>query len=205
MDCRLPSCDCQLSSIANRTSAIGNTSMLYTAIDHPAIACLDVKKQIAALPTSIKTRIIAHHQQMVRVDRESTAPLEPKSLRRLLSSLEDRIYQADAVIVGDYGKGVVTQPMLDTVKKICRERGVWLSLDPKPVNGVDLSGLSLITPNRKEAFELAGKRDGLRAPTPMEDASLLESRRFWARRSRRLFSFRTSTIGTVPISARTSW
>jgi D-glycero-beta-D-manno-heptose-7-phosphate kinase len=125
-------------------------------------------------PTSIKSRIIAHHQQMVRVDRESTEPLGAATLRRLLDALEHRIYQADAVIVGDYGKGVVTQTMLDSVKRICRERGVWLSLDPKPVNGLDLSGLSLITPNRKEAFELAGKRDGLRAATPLEDKALLE-------------------------------
>lgn len=125
-------------------------------------------------PTSIKTRIIAHHQQMVRVDRESIDPLAPKTLARLVEALEHRIYQADAVIVGDYGKGVVTQPMLDAVKKICRERGVWLSLDPKPVNGLDLSDLSLITPNRKEAFELAGKRDGPRAATPLEDTALLD-------------------------------
>jgi D-glycero-beta-D-manno-heptose-7-phosphate kinase len=125
-------------------------------------------------PTSTKSRIIAHHQQMVRVDRESTHPLPPKTLRRLLNALEHRIYQADAVIVGDYGKGVVSQPMLDSVKRTCRERGVWLSLDPKPVNRVDLTGLSLITPNRKEAFELAGKEDRLRAATPLEDATLLE-------------------------------
>jgi D-beta-D-heptose 7-phosphate kinase/D-beta-D-heptose 1-phosphate adenosyltransferase len=125
-------------------------------------------------PTSIKSRIIAHHQQMVRVDRESTSPLSPKPLRRLLEALEDRIYQADAVVVGDYGKGVVTQSMLEAVKKICRERGVWLSLDPKPINRIDLSGLSLITPNRKEAFELAGKHDGLRAPEPLGDAALME-------------------------------
>src|SRR5688572_4185183 len=64
-------------------------------------------------PTSTKTRVIAHHQQLVRVDRESVVPLDSKALGRLLASLEERIYQADAVIVGDYGKGVVTQPMLD--------------------------------------------------------------------------------------------
>ena len=125
-------------------------------------------------PTSIKSRIIAHHQQMVRVDREDTSPLDPKALRRLLEALEHRIYQADAVIVGDYGKGVVTEPMLDAVKQICRERGVWLSLDPKPVNRVDLSGLSLITPNRKEAFEWAGKEDRVRGPEPLRDAPLME-------------------------------
>jgi rfaE bifunctional protein kinase chain/domain len=49
-----------------------------------------------------------------------------------------------------------------------------LSLDPKPVNGLELSGLSLITPNRKEAFELAEKRDGSRCANPLEDAALLD-------------------------------
>ncbi|HEX7861217.1 MAG TPA: D-glycero-beta-D-manno-heptose-7-phosphate kinase [Verrucomicrobiae bacterium] len=125
-------------------------------------------------PTSIKSRIIAHHQQMVRVDREDTTPLDQKTLRRLLEALEHRIYQADAVIVGDYGKGVVTQQMLNAVKQICRERGVWLSLDPKPINRLDLTGLSLITPNRKEAFELAGKEDRTRGPEPLRDAALME-------------------------------
>ena len=64
--------------------------------------------------------------------------------------------------------------MLDAVKRICRERAVWMSLDPKPINRVDLTGLSLITPNRKEAFELSGKEDGVRAATPLEDRTLLE-------------------------------
>jgi D-beta-D-heptose 7-phosphate kinase/D-beta-D-heptose 1-phosphate adenosyltransferase len=64
--------------------------------------------------------------------------------------------------------------MLEEVKKICRERGVWLSLDPKPVNRLDLRGLSLITPNRKEAFELAGKDDRTRGSEPLKDAALME-------------------------------
>ncbi|HEV8542599.1 MAG TPA: D-glycero-beta-D-manno-heptose-7-phosphate kinase [Verrucomicrobiae bacterium] len=125
-------------------------------------------------PTSLKSRIIAHQQQMVRVDRESTAPLNPKTLRRLLKAVEERIYQCEAVIVGDYGKGVITRELLDALKKICRERGVWLSLDPKPINRLDLTGLSLITPNRKEAFELAGREDHARAANPLEDRTLIE-------------------------------
>src|SRR4051812_5624594 len=60
-------------------------------------------------PTSVKTRIIAHQQQMARVDRESTAPLDRGTFQRLLAAVEETIHQADAVIVGDYGKGVVTQ------------------------------------------------------------------------------------------------
>jgi rfaE bifunctional protein kinase chain/domain len=128
----------------------------------------------ATRPTSVKTPIIAHQQQMVRVDRESTAPMDNRTRKRLLKSMEEKIYQADAVIVGDYGKGVITQELLDALKRICRERGVWLSLDPKPINRLDLTGLSLITPNRKEAFELAGRHDGTRSPNPLEDKGLLE-------------------------------
>ena len=83
------------------------------------------------------------------------------------------IPRAAAVIVGDYGKGVVTQPLLDEIKRICRAHGVWLSLDPKPVHHLNLSGLSLITPNRKEAFELAGLPDETRHNNPFADANLL--------------------------------
>lgn len=127
----------------------------------------------SARPTSIKTRIIAHQQQMVRVDRESTAPVAPKTLRRLLGRVEGQLTKADAVIIGDYGKGVVSQELLDEVKSLCRARGIWLSLDPKPVTKLNVAGLSLITPNRKEAFELAGLHDGMRATSPLKDPALL--------------------------------
>jgi D-glycero-beta-D-manno-heptose-7-phosphate kinase len=124
-------------------------------------------------PTSIKTRIVAQHQQLVRVDREDTRELNGRAEKRLIAAIENRIYQADAVIVGDYGKGVVTQSLLNWLKEICRARGLWLSLDPKPVHRLDLAGLSLITPNRKEAFELASRNDAARAAHPLEDQNLM--------------------------------
>ena len=123
-------------------------------------------------PTTIKTRIVAGQQQVVRVDREHRHDLDPENTDRLLERLDEALADADAVIVGDYGKGVVTQPLLDTLKRRCRERGVWLSLDPKPVPRLDLTGLSLVTHNRKEAFELAGLADGARSPNPRTDERL---------------------------------
>jgi D-beta-D-heptose 7-phosphate kinase/D-beta-D-heptose 1-phosphate adenosyltransferase len=63
--------------------------------------------------------------------------------------------------------------LLDEVKRVCRARGIWLSLDPKPVHHLNLGGLSLITPNRKEAFELANLPDETRHSDPMRDAKLL--------------------------------
>jgi D-beta-D-heptose 7-phosphate kinase/D-beta-D-heptose 1-phosphate adenosyltransferase len=125
--------------------------------------------------TSIKTRIIAHQQQVVRMDRETRGELDAKAGARLLAALKKNLAHADAVIVGDYGKGVITQSLLEELHAACRARGIWLSLDPKPVHHLNLHGMSLITPNRNEAFELAGLRDDTRAPNPLTDASLMRA------------------------------
>jgi rfaE bifunctional protein kinase chain/domain len=124
--------------------------------------------------TSLKTRIVAHKQQLVRIDRETRDGITPEISRRLLIALKSQLTKADAVIVGDYGKGVVTQSLLNEVKTLCRERGVWLSLDPKPVHDLNLASLSLITPNRKEAFELAKLPDDTRNLNPLADKNLMQ-------------------------------
>ena len=126
----------------------------------------------AARHTSVKTRIVAHKQQVVRIDRETRDGLDAKLAGQLLAQLKSKLVRADAIIVGDYGKGVVTQPLLNEIKSLCRERGVWLSLDPKPVHELNLSGLSLITPNRKETFELAKLPDETRHANPLADKNL---------------------------------
>ena len=127
----------------------------------------------AARHTCVKTRIVAHKQQVVRIDRETRDGLDAKLTARLIAAVKVRLSKTDAVIVGDYGKGVVTQPLLNEIKSLCRARGVWLSLDPKPVHDLNLSGLSLITPNRKEAFELANLPDETRNPNPLADKNLM--------------------------------
>jgi D-beta-D-heptose 7-phosphate kinase/D-beta-D-heptose 1-phosphate adenosyltransferase len=127
----------------------------------------------AARHTSVKTRIVAHKQQVVRIDRETRDGLDAKLTGQLLTRLKSKLARADAVIVGDYGKGVVTQPLLDEIKSLCRARGVWLSLDPKPVHQLNLTGLSLITPNRKEAFELADLPDETKNENPFADTNLM--------------------------------
>ncbi|HUA66143.1 MAG TPA: D-glycero-beta-D-manno-heptose-7-phosphate kinase [Alphaproteobacteria bacterium] len=123
--------------------------------------------------TSIKTRIVAHKQQVVRIDRETRDSLDGTLGSRLLGAIKSQLNKADAVIVGDYGKGVVTQTVLNGLKMLCRERGIWLSMDPKPVHHLNLSNLSLITPNRKEAFELANLPDETRNANPMADKNLM--------------------------------
>jgi D-beta-D-heptose 7-phosphate kinase/D-beta-D-heptose 1-phosphate adenosyltransferase len=125
--------------------------------------------------TTCKTRIIAHQQQIARVDRETAGDLDAATVEQLLKGVRRRLPGASAVIVGDYGKGVVTQSLLDELKSLCRKCGVWLSLDPKPVRHLELGGLSLITPNRKETFELAGLSDTRRCENPLADPGLSEA------------------------------
>ena len=129
----------------------------------------------AGRPTSVKTRIVAHQQQVVRLDRETRAELDPDATGSLLGAVESKIGGVAAVIIGDYGKGVVSQAMIDKLRQLCRQQGVWLSLDPKPVHRLNLTGFSLITPNRKEAFELANIADETREGDPLADRNLMQA------------------------------
>jgi len=172
-------------NVARNLTALNVPTELFGAIGHDH-AAEQLKKLLAeqkigcsglvtnsARHTSVKTRIVAHKQQVVRIDRETRDGLDAKQTGKLLAQLKLKLPRADAVIVGDYGKGVVTQPLLNEIKSLCRARGVWLSLDPKPVHDLNLSGLSLITPNRKEAFELANLPDETRHVNPLADKNLM--------------------------------
>src|SRR5579862_1892590 len=126
-------------------------------------------------PTSLKTRIVAHTQQVVRIDREARDGIDASLARRLSTQLGKMVSKSAAVIIGDYGKGVVTQQLLEQIKDLCHKRGLWLSMDPKPVHHLSLNGLSLITPNRKEAFELARVPDETKNQNPLADANLMRA------------------------------
>jgi D-glycero-beta-D-manno-heptose-7-phosphate kinase len=164
-------------TLGARTELLGHVGRdesarkLRALLGEQDIACAGLLAS-AARTTSVKTRIIAHQQQIVRVDRETRGPVDERDTGRLLAAIGQQLPGTDAVIVCDYGKGVVTQPLLDGLRHLCRARGVWLSLDPKPVHELSLAGLSLLTPNRKEAFELAGVSDGTRTADPLKDPNL---------------------------------
>jgi rfaE bifunctional protein kinase chain/domain len=125
--------------------------------------------------TGLKTRFVAQRQQMVRVDREQKEPISCEETHDLLERIEQHLTpEVSSVILCDYGKGVVTQPLLDRMTTLCRERGIWLSMDPKPVKPLNLKGLSLMTPNRKELFALTRRQEVPGADDPLQDPVLLE-------------------------------
>jgi D-beta-D-heptose 7-phosphate kinase/D-beta-D-heptose 1-phosphate adenosyltransferase len=174
-------------NVARNLSALGAAPELFAVVgrDDSAARLRELLRQQhvggdgliahASRPTSIKTRIVAHQQQVVRVDREVRSHLDGKATGQLLEAIQPRLNGAAAVIVGDYGKGVVTQALLDALKELGRKRGVWLSFDPKPVHQLHLTGLSLLTPNRKEAFELSGLPDDTRDANPLRDLNLIRT------------------------------
>lgn len=167
-----------LTSLSVRTDLFGTVGedpsgqQLKQLLQAQRIECRGLAA-IDGRPTSVKSRVVAHSQQVVRIDRESRDGLSDEESRKLAAQVIRRLGSVAAVIVCDYGKGVVTQPLLNELKAACRRHGVWLSLDPKPVHQLNLAGLSLITPNRKEAFELAALPDDTRHPDPLRDRNLL--------------------------------
>jgi rfaE bifunctional protein kinase chain/domain len=110
-----------------------------------------------AAATIVKTRVIARTQQLCRIDREAARhcyALDAAAEVDLL--LDEALAGVDAVIVSDYAKGVVTQPLLDRLLVLAAARGVFVAVDPKPARHLHFRGVGLITPNRHEALELAG-------------------------------------------------
>lgn len=123
--------------------------------------------------TTVKTRVFAHDQQTLRFDREVRDSVGPETERKLTEHIRHRAEEVDSVVIGDYGKGAVTQRLLDGIRMTCGGIGIQVSMDPKPVHSLDLTGLALLTPNRGEAFEMAGVKDGQRKDDPRDDTGLM--------------------------------
>ena len=108
--------------------------------------------------TTIKTRIIAHSQQVVRADRENREPLGPEQEQSVLNRLKSVIGEISAVVISDYGKGVITKTLLDQVVNTCNEHDIFVAVDPKETNFHNYRSVSLITPNHHEAGFAYGRR-----------------------------------------------
>ena len=107
-------------------------------------------------PTTLKTRIIAHSQQIVRADRENKKPLPPELSRELTALFVEYLPGAAAVIVSDYDKGVVNRELLSSILPKARSAGVPVYLDPKVQHADYYRPITLITPNQREAELLTG-------------------------------------------------
>ena len=126
--------------------------------------------------TSVKTRVVAEHQQVVRFDRETLDPLGDATIGRLQEAVRGLLGSVDGVIVSDYGKGVVNKPVFDALVAGCRAAGVFLALDPKVKNFSFYHDLDLMTPNTMEATQACGF--SLDTPAAVKRSGIFMKQRF---------------------------
>ncbi|MHC1791069.1 bifunctional heptose 7-phosphate kinase/heptose 1-phosphate adenyltransferase [Solidesulfovibrio sp.] len=158
-------------NVARNIAALGAKPFLVTATgDDDAgrmLAAILEREGIEALlvrdrsrPTTIKTRIIAQNQQVVRVDRESDAPLADRARQGLIDALAGLVRQVGVVVVSDYAKGVVGSELMAALRAAVAglDPKPLVLVDPKPANAACYAGVDLLTPNLKETLEMAGAR-----------------------------------------------
>ncbi len=112
-------------------------------------------------PTTVKTRIIAHSQQVVRVDREKRHPISSQAINGILDFVSHHLDEIDAILISDYAKGVICAPLMEGLKDLIVQRGVLITVDPKVKNMPFYKGVTLITPNHYEALQAAGLNNGI--------------------------------------------
>jgi D-beta-D-heptose 7-phosphate kinase/D-beta-D-heptose 1-phosphate adenosyltransferase len=106
----------------------------------------------AGRPTTIKTRVIAHHQQIVRFDRETKEGISREAHRRIFEHVAQQASEGlDAIVISDYCKGVVTKELVRDIVRLARRRGIIVAVDPKVTHFGIYSGVTVLTPNTKEA------------------------------------------------------
>lgn len=157
-------------NVAANLAALGAEPLLLGLVgDDPEGAALRTRFEAVGLdtrgvvtdvsrPTTVKTRIIAHSQQVVRADRESRADVARDALDRLLTQLVEALRRCEGLVVSDYGKGVVTPATLEHALGLAHERRIAVSVDPKESHVDAYRGVSILTPNQHEAGWVQGRR-----------------------------------------------
>lgn len=127
-------------------------------------------------PTTVKTRVLAGNQQVVRIDQEQTDAISPAQRHALRKNLEKSLDERhiDALILEDYAKGVFGKDFMQGIVNYAASKGIITTLDPHPNNAYNVKGLTLMTPNRREAFALAGVKYVPGNGDPRTDKALLK-------------------------------
>jgi D-beta-D-heptose 7-phosphate kinase/D-beta-D-heptose 1-phosphate adenosyltransferase len=126
-------------------------------------------------PTIVKTRIIARHQQVVRVDREKTTKSTPTQISKVVAAVKKKLPNTDAIIFEDYGKGFLTHALVSQVAREARAAKIIVTADPNAHNPIDWSGMTAVKPNRAEAFLAAGVSDRDSDVAPKKDVALVRA------------------------------
>ncbi len=206
-------------NVATNIAVLGARSRVFGYIGrdgHGSQLLALLKSQgVGALPapgrgtTIVKTRVLVQHQQLCRLDRESPPADYQVEASRVPALLGRAIRESDAVVFSDYAKGLLNDGLVAKVAEIARAAGKLVALDPKPKNSLSFSGLDLITPNKREALQLAGLDPSPGAPFPAEAVCARLHERYGTRNlvvtlgeDGMLLSVAGKVLKTIPTAAR---
>ena len=157
-------------NVANNIASLGGVPVMIGVVGRDIGA--DILKNLVASngfptdgivvdssrPTTIKTRVIAHNQHVVRIDQEEKVDIDADTQAKVLTSLKNQIASLDGIILEDYNKGVLTKKLIKSVIKLAKDNKKKITVDPKFNNFFDYQGVSVFKPNRKETEEALGCR-----------------------------------------------
>jgi D-beta-D-heptose 7-phosphate kinase/D-beta-D-heptose 1-phosphate adenosyltransferase len=125
-------------------------------------------------PTTLKTRIIAHHQQVVRLDWESLESLSLNANKTILNKIRKNIDKFDGVIIEDYGKGVINPELVEELVDLCKRKKKIVTVDPKEEHFDYYENVTSLTPNLKEAQNAAGMKVRSKEEMPLLGKIIME-------------------------------
>ena len=116
-------------------------------------------------PTTIKTRVVARNQQIVRIDEERIGDIPPEIEKAVLEDIKSVMPQVKAAIISDYGKGFLTPALLEAILSSARSNRIPTLVDPKGMDFKRYRGATYITPNCTRSLSSLGRRDSERRNT----------------------------------------
>jgi rfaE bifunctional protein kinase chain/domain len=155
-------------NVANNLKSLGGIPLLVGVIgnDNSGKLLKDTMREMGfsedgivkddSRPTTVKTRVIAHHQHVVRIDRESRNDISSLIEEKILFSLRRHLNNVDAIILEDYNKGVMTSSLIEKIVQLANANKKIISVDPKSMNFFAYKNVTVFKPNKKETEEALG-------------------------------------------------
>lgn len=155
-------------NVANNINSLGGKSIVSGVVgrDNDGKALMDILKGMKirtrsiavddVRPTTIKTRVIAHGQQVVRFDREAKYKINGSVLKKVIADLKKSVASADVIIVSDYAKGLVTKELIKEIVLQAKRYNIPIAVDPKVSHFEFYKDVNIVTPNNLEASKASG-------------------------------------------------
>lgn len=160
-------------NVAANVAGLGAEAILIGAIGEDAEATLFSKVlgetnvsaenllRFKGRSTTIKTRVVAHSQHVVRIDQEYSQNLSQEEENQIWEKVENFLGYVSVIVLSDYAKGVLTENLISRLINIAKENNILIFVDPKGKNYNKYNGATILTPNKKEAAQASGlEEDG---------------------------------------------